>query len=77
MGTETNRQANELAMKAMIALRASSKTAACDSAIAARATTWTEWRNAWDALAQLPGDDGEYPEQLAEIADKLLEGDPR
>ena len=77
LGTETSRQANELAMKAMIALRESSRTAACDSAIAARATTWTEWRNAWDALAQLPGDDGEYPEQLAEIADKLLEGDPR
>ena len=36
------------------------------------AEVWESWREGWNAEANLPGDDGEYPEQLAELAESLL-----
>jgi hypothetical protein len=31
-----------------------------------------KWFEVWTVEANQPGDDGEYPEQLAELAEKLL-----
>eukprot|EP01044_Picomonas_judraskeda_P001900 COSAG03_NODE_123_length_12291_cov_19.979413_2_plen_63_part_00 len=53
----------------------------CTTAIFNHGTTESleKWFEGWTAEANKPGDDGEYPEQLAELAEKLLaqSGAPR
>lgn len=54
------------------------KPADCNAELFANggAEMWESWREGWEAEANLPGDEGEYPEQLAELAERLLASPP-
>lgn len=52
--------------------QASAKSSQCDKSLASRTSVWQAWHEAWDQEAQLPGDEGGYPEQLAELVEKLM-----
>lgn len=67
-----SRTTRELALQAMLALQAAARSRQCDAALASRLATWRAWHQAWEHEAQLPGDEGAYPEQLAELAEKLV-----
>ena len=73
-------QAQELSLHTMLGLLTqAADPQACSAAIFADggAEAWRGWLASWEALANQPGEEGEYPEQLAEIAERLLSQAPR
>eukprot|EP01048_Picozoa_sp_COSAG05_P006922 COSAG05_NODE_469_length_9505_cov_14.573676_4_plen_276_part_00 len=73
------RQAAELAVKTMLTQHSVAQSAECTSAFFAedRAAVWQAWHATWEKEAQQPGEDGEYPEQLAELMTQLMKLHPK